>query len=295
MHQPTLRQLTTFLSALDTGSITSATRRLNLTQPAASQQLREPERALGVRLLDRAKGKVIPTPAGEALLPAARRAQSAVDDLMTAAARFRSGDVGHIRLGTGATACIYLLPATLTSVKRRIPNLDVTVAAGNTPEILDRLEAGSLDIALVTLPISASRSLVTTHIATDPLVALVPEKLAPTNSTIGPMELARLPLILYETGGNTRAIVDAWFHHAGVHPRPLMELGNVEAIKVLVTSGRGASILPNVALSDSAAGAVVCQLRPAVTRTLAYVIRKEKVIDRGLRVLIEELGKVATK
>lgn len=293
MIAPTLRQLTTFLSTVDSGSITSAARSLNLTQPAASQQLRELERILGVRLLDRARGKVIATPAGEALLAAARRAQSAVDDVMAGAARFRAGDVGHIRLGTGATACIYLLPGTLASVRRRMPKLAVTVATGNTPEILDQLEAGSLDIALVTLPISVSRSLVTTHIAVDPLLALVPEKLAPAGPTIGPRQLGRLPLILYHTGGNTRAIVDAWFHRAGLAAKPIIELGSVEAIKVLVASGLGASVLPNLALHDTVARTVVRQLRPALTRKLAYVLRKEKVMDRGLRILIEELGKVA--
>jgi DNA-binding transcriptional LysR family regulator len=61
-----------------------AARSLSLTQPAASQQLHELERILGVRLLDRAKGKVIPTPAGEAMLPAARRAQSAINDVVAA-------------------------------------------------------------------------------------------------------------------------------------------------------------------------------------------------------------------
>jgi DNA-binding transcriptional LysR family regulator len=102
------------------------------------------------------------------------------------------------------------------------------------------------------------------------------------------------PLILYERG-NTRAIVDTWFHRAGIDPKPIMELGNVEAIKVLVASSLGASILPSLALQNVTAGTMVCRLRPSLERKLAYVLRKEKVVDRGLRVFIEELRKITPR
>jgi DNA-binding transcriptional LysR family regulator len=295
MAHPTLRQLMTFLSAVETGSVTAAAKSLHLSQPAASQQLRDLERALGVRLLDRAKGKVIPTPAGDAILVAARRAQSAAEDIVAAAADFRDGEAGRLRLGTGATACIYLLPDILARVKRRLPRFEVTVATGNTGDILDRLEAGALDVALVTRPVRASRSLLQTHLMADPLLALVPKALAPAGAAIGAAQLARLPLILYEAGGNTRTIVDTWFERAGVAPVPIMELGSVEAIKVLVASGLGASILPRLSLAQVARQTVVCPLRPALARDLAYVLRKDKVIDRGLRVLLGELTKAAGK
>ena len=75
MAQPTVRQLRTFLAVVEAGSISTAARALNLTQPAASQQLRELERALHIRLLERAAGKVLPTSAGAALLEPARRVQ----------------------------------------------------------------------------------------------------------------------------------------------------------------------------------------------------------------------------
>jgi DNA-binding transcriptional LysR family regulator len=299
MGQPTLRQLVTFLAAVDSGSVTSAAKSLHLTQPAASQQLRDLERALGVRLLDRAKGRIMPTRAGEAVVAAARRAQSAADDIVAAAAAFRDGATGRVRVGTGATACIYLLQQTLGRVKRHMPGLEVTVATGNTPEILDRLEAGALDIALVTLPIRPSRATVATRLAVDPLLALLPKALAksfaPDGAGIAAAQLARLPLILYEAGSNTRRLVDDWFARAAVTASPIMELGSVEAIKVLVASGLGASILPKLALREVARATVVRPLRPALSRDLAYVLRKDKVIDRGLRVFLDELARASGK
>lgn len=293
MGTPTLRQLRTLLAAVETGSVSAAAQRLNLTQPAASQQVRDLERALGVRLLDRARGRMIPTAAGEAVLDPARRAQAAAEDVVAAAEQHRGGEVGRVRLGTGATACIYLLPAVLAAAKQRMPRLEITVATGNTPDMLRQVEAGALDIAFVTMPVGLGRSLVGTLMMSDPLVALLPDAMAPPGATITAMQMAQLPLILYEAGGNTRGLVDGWFRGAGISPRPIMELGNVEAIKVLVGSGLGASILPELAVRAPVPGATIRRLRPSVARRLGYALRREKVMNRGLHVLVAELERAA--
>lgn len=290
MHDPSLRQLRTFLSVVETGGVTSAAQALGLTQPAASQQLRELERIMGVRLLERVAGRAMPTAAGRALIEPARRAQAAVEDARAVAAAHRSGEAGRVRLGTGATACIHLLPPVLAELNERMPGLEVIIATGNTPDILRRVEAGDLDAALVTLPAVLGRSLSMTRITTDPLVALLPEAMVPKGrASLTAAELNRLPLILYEAGANTRTIIDAWFRRAGLVPRPIMELGSVEAIKVLVASGRGCSVLPALALGGEVAGATVRPLRPALSRQLAVVLRKEKVVDKGLGRLLKAL------
>jgi DNA-binding transcriptional LysR family regulator len=288
MDMPTLRQLRTFVATVERGSVTEAARSLNLTQPAASQQLRELERILGTRLLDRAEGRVVATAAGNAILEPARRAQSVVIDLVSLASAFRVGDVGQVRLGTGATACIYLLPPVLAAARARMPGLEIRVVIGNTPDILRQVEEGNLDAGFVTMPRTINRALTRVTVQRDDLGALVPAG-TPGGNAMSPARLAAMPLILYETGGNTRSIVDAWFRKAGLAPKPIMELGSVEAIKVLVGSGLGASVLPDVALRDSIPGTERRPLRPTVSRDLGLVVRKEKVRDRGLRVLTEAL------
>jgi DNA-binding transcriptional LysR family regulator len=288
METPTLRQLRTFIAAVDLGSVTEAARSLNLTQPAASQQLREMERILGARLLDRAEGRVVPTAAGNAILAPARRAQAAAAEVVTAALACRSGDFGRVRLGTGATACIHLLPPVLEAARRRMPGLEILVVIGNTPEMLRRVEDGSLDAGLVTMPRSISRALVQIRLRRDEMVALVPRGTM-GEGALSPAELAGMPLILYEAGGDTRGVVDAWFRKAGLAPKPIMELGSVEAIKVLVGSGLGASVLPRLALPGEVPGTELRALRPGTERELVLVMRKEKVLDRGLRVMTEAL------
>lgn len=290
MAQPTLRQLRTFLAVVEIGSISTAARSLNLTQPAASQQLRELERVLRVRLLERAAGKVQPTAAGVALCEPARRAQAAIDDAVAVVAAHRQGETGRVRLGTGATACIYMLPPILSAVKRRMPGLELVIASGNSADMARHVETGELDIALVTLPVTRSRSLSVTRLMPDPLVALLPASLARATTSVSAAQLACLPLILYETGGTTRAIIDAWFRRAGVAPSPIMQLDSIETIKVLVGGELGASIMPAMALAVPPRNTVVRQLRPAIARHLGIVLRREKVLDRGLRVVLDALA-----
>lgn len=292
MPEPSLRQLRTFLAVVEAGSVSSAARLLKLTQPAISQQLRELERGLRVRLLDRASGRMITNAAGAALVEPARRAIAAAEDAVAAVAEHGQGETGRLRLGTGATACIHLLPPVLQRVKEAMPRLVVTVAIGNTAEILPRLEAGDLDVVLATLPVPASRALSTTRLMADPLLALLPTAgILPGDGPITAKALKAWPLILYEEGGNTRAATDAWFRHAGVTPEPVMALGSVEAIKMLVASGLGAAVLPALALSEPPPGTLIRPLRPAVSRSLGCVLRKEKVLDRGLRLFLAELNR----
>ncbi len=289
MSRFSLRQLSTFLAVVETGGVSAAARALNLTQPAASQQLRELERALRVRLIERAGGRALPTAVGEALLGPARRIQAAVDDAIAVAASHRAGETGRVRLGTGATACIYLLPPVLAAVKRRMPGVEIFIATGNSGNVIRRVESGELDIGLVTMPVAPNRSLNVTRLLSDALLALVPDAMASPGSAMTAVQLARLPLILYEPGGSTRATIDGWFRRAGVTPSPIMQLDSIETIKVLVSSGLGASIMPQLALGSSVHGAVVRQLRPATARQIAIVLRREKVPDRSLRVLMESL------
>jgi hypothetical protein len=130
MDLPTLRQLRTFVIIVEAGGLTQAARALHLTQPAVSQQLRELERILGVRVLDRTATGLVPTAAGAAILTAARRTQAAAAEVAAIALACRSGEVGRVRLGTGATACIYLLPPILVATRRQMPGLEIVVETG---------------------------------------------------------------------------------------------------------------------------------------------------------------------
>ena len=84
--------------------------------------------------------------------------------LVSTAAAFRSRDTGRVRLGSGATACIYLLLPVLAAAKIRMTGLEILVAIGSTPDTLRRVEGGDLDAGFITMPRMASRALMAVSI-----------------------------------------------------------------------------------------------------------------------------------
>lgn len=278
-----LDQLRTFADVVASGSFSATATRRNVSQPAVSSQVKQLEKRLGVRLIERIGRKAMPTAAGSELLAHAARILGEVDAALQAVARHTGETMGRVRIGTGATACIYLLPPLLRDLRERFPDLEITVTTGNTQEIVNAVEENALDIGLVTMPAS-SRILAVEVVSEEEFVLVAPpESDLPKRMT--PDFLKGLPLILFEPSGNTRRRVDKWFAENGVVPNAVMSLGSVEAIKELVGAGLGYAILPAIGIHRPAAATDLVRrpLRPPLTRELAVILRKDKVLHRGLR------------
>lgn len=291
-------QLEAFTAVVELGSFSAAAARLSLTQPAISFQIRQLERRLGQRLVERIGRRTQPTMAGLDLLPHVRRIEDAVTGAVEAMAYHARGVVGRVRLGTGATACIYLLPPLLSELRRRFPQLEIVVRTGNSPEILRDLDDNLLDVALVTLP-APGRMFAVEKLIEDEIVAVFPPGADPP-SAVSPASLMELPVLLYEPGGNARRVIDDWFAGAGAAVKPVMELGSIEAIKQLVAAGLGCGLLPRLAAGARAGGlgdggVAVRPLEPRLHRELGMVLRRDKVPDRGLREVIRALSGLAAK
>jgi DNA-binding transcriptional LysR family regulator len=283
MRNINLDHLHTLSQVIALGSFSAAAAQINLTQPAVSLQIRQLERRVGLRLVERVGRRAMPTEAGRELLSHAKRIEAALAEALEAMAHRSQGVVGRVLLGTGATACIYLLPPMLSELRRRFPALEIIVRTGNTPEILRLLEENVIDIALVTLP-APGRSFEVTPLLDDEIVAVFPPGTTPPVA-VTPSSLAKQPVLVYEPGGNARRVVDEWFREAGLGLKPVMELGNVEAIKQLVGAGLGCGLLPRLAAASEAlpAGVVAHPLYPVLRRRLGIVMRRDKVPDRSLR------------
>jgi DNA-binding transcriptional LysR family regulator len=285
-----LDQLKSFGLVIETGSFSAAADRLGLTQPAVSLQIRQLERKLAVRLVERVGRQAKATPAGAALLRHAQHIEAAVENAIDALADHTSGVTGRVRLGTGATACLYFLPALLRSLREQFPALSIVVSTGNTDDHVRKVEENSIDLALVTLP-AAGRSLSVMPVLDDEFVAIGRSDLAPLKARVEPGDLAALPLVLFEPAANTRKLVDRWFAAEGLQPQPVMELGSVEAMKEMVAAGLGYGIVPRMSMAGRGAhpGLKTSRLEPGMHRTLAIVIRRDKPVSKALRVVLDAI------
>ena len=285
-----LDQLQTFLEVIERGTFSAAAEHLQISQPAVSLQVRQLEKRLGVRLVERVGKRATPTPAGIELMRHAQRINEAVSATLDGMAAYATGALGRVRIGTGATACIYLLPPVLRDLKRRFPTLEITVRTGNSTDVLKALEENALDVGLVTLP-APGRMFDVTPVLEDAFVAISAADDDRLPDVVTPAILASLPVVLYEAGGNTRRVVNEWFARAGVPLTPVMDLGSVEAIKELVGAGLGCAVLPGTAvrLIRERIPIVSRPLSPPLHRTLAIVVRRDKILSKGLRETINAL------
>lgn len=281
-------QLRTFSLVLELGSFSAAAERLGLTQPAVSVQVKQLERRLGVRLIERVGRRVGPTPAGTDLMAELPQVVAALSNAINAATFHSAGVAGRVRLGTGGTSCLYLLPPALRDLRARYPLLNIIVSTGNTEGYVRRVEDNTVDAAVVTLPVN-SRALAVTPILRDEFVAICQRGSTEWPAEVTAAMLGSLPLVKFVSEASTRGLVDDWLRRGGCTSPPVMEFDSVEAIKAMVAAGLGVAILPRMAVTGRGhhpeldLGA----LHPPLHRTLALVTRNDKPLSKGLRQVID--------
>lgn len=286
-------------------SFSRAAEFLHLSQPAVSLHVRQLEQAFAMPLLERVGKRAETTRAGALLLERAGRALEAFDAAAASIHALRGVVAGRVRVGTGATASIYLLPPILRRLRARYPEVELVIVTGNTPDIAKAVAENALDVGVVTLPVRP-RQLVVTPFYTDRLVAIAPRawpwrtrrrRRRPPGSrrALTPGDLAEEPLILYERGGTIRQVIEGWFKRARVTPRVAMELGNSEAIKELVSAGLGPSITSWASVrAEAREGELrVIPLSPPLVRRLGIIKRRDKPENPALVALLRALERRA--
>lgn len=169
-----LRDLRVYLAVLDSGGFTRAAAGLNLVQSAVSGAVARLERELGVPLLDRRRTGVVATPAGEVLAAWARELTAGAEQAAAEVAALRAGAAGRLGIGLLPTITPFVLPPLLEALRGRLPRLEVRVREGLAPDLLERVRARELDLAVVFFPAPAAAGLELVEVAPRPLSLLVP-------------------------------------------------------------------------------------------------------------------------
>lgn len=188
-----LRQLRYFVTVAEELHFGRAAERLNIVQPAVSQQVARLERELGLQLLDRSSRHVRLTGDGELMLREARAVLAATDRATEVAAELASGRSGILRIGT-APGLRDRLERGLAALRAQTPDLDMRLTSGSISDYLAALRAGELDVAFVRGEVAAA-DLHVIELWRDPLSVLVPSEYQ-ADDGVKLIDLAALPLRL---------------------------------------------------------------------------------------------------
>jgi DNA-binding transcriptional LysR family regulator len=251
--------LEVFRTVARLGSITAAAQRLRFTQSAVSRQIATLEAEVGARLLDRLPRGIALTEHGRALLPHAEAlldrlttARQAVDDLDALTA-------GRLRVGAFATAVAALVPRALASFRASFPAIALSLVEGFTPALLQRLEAGEVDVAVVSTvpsgpPDPARFDL--HHLVDERMLVAVPRdhRLA-RRRTVRLAELADDPFI-----ANSTRPEETLFAASGFRPRIDFTVSEWTAKFGCVAAGLGVTLVPSLAARSAPADLVLLRV-----------------------------------
>ncbi len=238
-----IRQLKAFLAIAEAKTFTAGARATNVTQAAISMQIRQLEDEVGIPLFTRTPRRVIITEAGERLLQRARKILREHDAAIAEIAELAGAEYGRLRIGSAsALFTTQQLPWILQRLKDKFPRAEISVTSGTSHSLSEKLLHGEIDIAFVSLPVE-SGNLQTELLFSDEIVAIAhPNHKLAKEKVISAAQLAGEQLILGEQGGNTRRMIDDFFHAANVKPNVVMELSRQEAINQMVENNMGVGI-----------------------------------------------------
>jgi DNA-binding transcriptional LysR family regulator len=245
-----VHQLELFLAVMDSPSMTRAAEKIHLSPGAVSLQLHKLADELHTELFVRRGKRLIPTPAALRLTELAKQVVKMMGHIQQAFENDLTKDVRPFHFATGVTTLIHQLGGPLRQLRKRYPNAEIRVTVGVTEEMVAGLLDRRFDLALISLPVSEA-NLRLIPLFDEELLIVRPSanKVGSGHiSTMRASDLAEVPFLLYPKRSNVRLVIDRFFDELGVAPHVLMEADDTEAIKRLVESGFGYSILPEHAL-----------------------------------------------
>jgi LysR family transcriptional regulator, hydrogen peroxide-inducible genes activator len=246
-----LDQLRYFVAVACAGTITRAAEQEGVAQPSLSQQLRKLENSLGVLLFERHSRHVRLTRAGERLLPQARSLLRQAADAAQSLTELTNRMCGRLAIGAIPTVMPYWLAPRVARFPSRYPDVDLRIVENDTARLVDSLQSGDLDVAIISLPVNLP-DIVCSELFREDLLFVVPRAhpLA-ASSRIEPRKLAGERLLLLREGHCFRKDALVACRRGLREPGTVFESDQFSSIFALVAGGLGITVAPRMALQDA--------------------------------------------
>ena len=215
-----------FCTVARCGSLSHAARELYVSQPAISQSMHRLEYMLGCTLFTRNSRGIVLTSEGRMLYSYANKAVSLIAAAEDKLERMRTLQSGGLMIGASDTLCQFFLLPYLEKFHAEFPEVQLQVTNRTTPDTIELLKVGKVDIALVNLPIDDSALSVREVLKVHDVFVASDERFSHLRGRSVPMtELVKEPLVLLEKASNSRKYLDDFASICGVTLQPEIELG----------------------------------------------------------------------
>ncbi len=272
--RPTLRQFEYLVALGEHLSFRKAADSCQVTQPGLSAQIKQLEETLGVALFERDRRKVLPTPAGEKILAAARDVLASVDDIVSTSASFGEPLTGELRLGVIPTIAPYLLPRVVAAARDRFPELRLLLTEDTTHNLVEAATAGRLDLLLLSLEADLG-NLETLLLGRDRFfVAVPPGHPYAKRAALSLDDLEGQDILLLDEGHCLRDQILPLCEGSSGGRIADLRATSLTTLTQMVASGIGLTILPEMAREAESERLVAIDLDPAYSRTVGFAWRR---------------------
>jgi LysR family hydrogen peroxide-inducible transcriptional activator len=284
-----LRALKYFVTLADLKHFSKAAEACFVSQPTLSTQIKNLEEELGIQLVERSPKNIMLTPTGEEIALRAQQILSDVEQIRTIARLSQNPNEGVLRLGLFPTLAPYLLPHVIPQLRKHYPKLRLQLSEEKTEDILRLLQRGSLDAALLALPVP-SEGFELEILFKEPFVVAVPagHELA-HKKRVSLEDLRGNELLLLEEGHCLREHALEVCALAGAHERVDFHATSMETLRQMVAANVGITLMPTLAVKPPIAQTDNLIIRKfsgtAPSRTIALVWRSSSALDSFLREL----------
>jgi LysR family hydrogen peroxide-inducible transcriptional activator len=284
----TFREMEYFVAVAETGHFGRAAERCHASQSALSLQLQKLEAELGVQLIERTNRRVVVTPIGRTLVEKAKTLLQLRQEFLEEAGLEQGPLPRRYRIGFIPTVAPYLLPAVVSALAQQGPGITAQYQEDLTQNLIPRVAQGELDAALVATPVTDSL-LEETPLWEDPLRLVVPagHRLA-GRKWVKLADFAEETLLLLQDG-HCLSEQSVAVCRAQSGPGQHQALAtSIELLRLLVRTGQGVALIPELALNASAMdpGLRSLSVQPCPHRQLRIVTRKTSRMGRQLARLL---------
>jgi DNA-binding transcriptional LysR family regulator len=285
-----LQQLRYMVCVAEERRFTRAAARLHVAQPSVSSAVAALEQELGASLFHRDRSEVTLTGAGEAFLPWARQVLADCEAGATAVRDLLGLRRGRLVVGATPSLTTNLLPPLLAQFHAVHPGIEMTLHQAGSQDLVERLEGGEMDVAVVILPVDRplveSRPLLEEQL----VLAVDPGHSLAGRRTIRVAELEAVPLVMFKDGYDLRDATLEACRRAGFTPILAMQGLEMDGALALVAAGVAAAVVPeSVVRSDRRLRAVRFR-GGSLKRTIGLASRRDRPYSPAARAFVTALG-----
>ena len=274
-----------FVKVMETGSISMAADQLFITQPAVTKRIHSLEDYFGVKLFESAGRGVQATHAAHSLLPKVKNWLNELGDIHHTLSHDQTQIKGKLKVGTSHHIGLHHLPEHLKAYVQQYPDVTLDVHFVDSEQAHEKVLAGDLELAFLTLPPTLDDRLSYVPLWNDPvvLVAAAFHPLA-AKANLSLEDLIQYPSLLPASHTYTSQITLAEFEKKGLKPKITMSNNPLESIRMLASIGLGWSVLPQTMVSKDL---VTLDLDLEMKRQLGMVWHPARTQSKAAKALVD--------